>query len=339
MILRYSNMPIVRAADIDIAVDTNDEIEFDRIAESHYQAVAKYYPLAKMQRLNKEKGGYIYQITGVHREIEIYRSDRRHILTHHVPMTRGYITNSGTYFSASCLYSYVTKTITNYYYFAGKVSPMEILLKYRQRGFTIDIPAINPFVKEYIRTTQHWNSQYYALYDLISLIYTTNDEDFDIHSVFGNVDEITEMKQILDLSPAVNGYGNFNALDYYKQLSLIYDRIEGGTSTLNIVVDDYTDVLNGVRPNNVPSDAKPVLTKDGIQWISDAPPVQQPMNPGAYLAPVYPQYPQYPYAFNIAAPPGLKPPAIKPMHKAPPNVVNMQNMFNEDENGESDEDE
>ena len=139
--LEYT-LTLIPGADIDIAVDVKTEDEFDIQAQRHYQAIHNVYPLAKLERIVKPKG-YTYKITNVPRIIEIYLSNRRHILTHHVPMTRGYITGNGdqmkTYLSASCVVSYITKRVNNYYYFAGKVSPMEILMKYEQRRFKIDI--------------------------------------------------------------------------------------------------------------------------------------------------------------------------------------------------------
>ena len=176
--LNQVKFQIVNGADIDLAIDALDDRELDVIANKHYQRIKQRFPDAKLVRtlpyINK------YRITGIPREIEMYKSDRRHILTHHVPMTRGWITGNGnerqTYLSASCLYSYLTHRITNYYYFAGKVSPAEILLKYEQRGFTIDIPEVDELIKSYKRQVNKWRHPMPVLYQIVERIGTNQDD-------------------------------------------------------------------------------------------------------------------------------------------------------------------
>jgi hypothetical protein len=255
---------IVPGADIDIAVDVTKDDEFDKIAQDHYQAVLVHYRTAQIERRNKSEG-YTYLITGLPRQIEIYRSDRRHILTHHVPMTRGYITQVDdklvTCLSASCLYSYLTRSITNYYYFAGKVSPLEILLKYEQRGFKIKIPSIEALIDKYRKHNVKWLSEgaiYYEIGTQIAKI-DRNNENMNLDDIKLDKEMAVRMNSLVRISPAVVGYGNFNALDVFKQLKLL--------SLSKTKPVDYQDILLGIRPNDVSQDAVPILTINSIDWI------------------------------------------------------------------------
>lgn len=133
-------------ADIDLSVDTNDSKEFDLIAQKHYDIVLKKYPNSKFIR-NERTNGYTYTIVSTDlndyinkgfRVVEIYRGNITKILSHHVPMVRGWY--DGQVYYDITAYMVHHGEYDNYYYFASsKSKPLDIILKYYKRGFTLKI--------------------------------------------------------------------------------------------------------------------------------------------------------------------------------------------------------
>ena len=192
-------------ADIDMAVDVSDfseetaaQAEFERTANAHIDLVKSLYPNITVKTVPKASG-LTYEITGAPRMIQIYRSNIKQILTHHVSMVRGCLTGNGPerqfYASATCIQSLLTDNNKNYYYFAGKVSPMEIILKYMQRKFIFTFtPEIKSLLTSYERQTPKWNRQ-------------------ALESIYGG----NWAQRELDLG-AIFGYGNFNVLQIHEQI-------------------------------------------------------------------------------------------------------------------------
>lgn len=134
-------------ADIDLAILTTDTKEFDAIAIQHFGVIAAMYPQIKLEKRTRTTG-YTYQIystdgttyTEGFRNVEIYMGTIAKILSHHVPMVRGWYdgqlhldVTAVEQFSGERNYT----TYDNYFYFASsKASPAEIMFKYYNRGFT-----------------------------------------------------------------------------------------------------------------------------------------------------------------------------------------------------------
>ena len=91
--------------------------------------------------------------------VDIYNTTEHHIFTHHVAMTRGYITQvngRNTWFLCpSCVYSLINRTSPNYYYFAGKKSTVtDVLSKYLYRGYSLPhyLREFEHRIYDYLRT-------------------------------------------------------------------------------------------------------------------------------------------------------------------------------------------
>ena len=185
-------------ADIDIVVDVPygddpvaEDAEFQSVAQGHFAVVQKLFPTAQLRRVEK-KDSYTLEIVGAPRVIQIYRCSLRNILTHHVGMVRGLITGNGAdrnvYLSASCALSLLGNKSVNYYYFAGKNTPMEIILKYHQRGYDCAVSTnAQLMLSKYCKHNIKWNDG-------------TNDSNShqNKYSIVGTN------------YPSLTGYGNFN---------------------------------------------------------------------------------------------------------------------------------
>ena len=165
-------------ADIDLAVLAETDEEFDAIANKHFRTLRKDYPEAEMNKVEKVKK-YLWEISGLPRKIQIYRSSLRQILTHHLAMVRGFIYGNGSermmYCSANCLISLYTRKSPNYYYFAGLKSPAEIILKYEQRGYQTELPGgIKLLLADYRRLEPRWQNR---IWELIQEVQKSRDAD------------------------------------------------------------------------------------------------------------------------------------------------------------------
>ena len=164
---------IKSGADVDIGIDTEDDIEYENIVYKHYNIIKKYYPynengqsIIKIRQI-AVKNGWNYSIytdnakyIPIFRTVELYKSNLRNICTHHMSCVRGCYTSvygeRQFLYTASCLYSMLTYKSPNVYYFLGiKSTPQGILNKYHQRGFElIDIfgsklKNLNDYMIEY----------------------------------------------------------------------------------------------------------------------------------------------------------------------------------------------
>lgn len=79
----------------------------------------------------------------------------------HMPCVRAYYDGTNTYLTPSCISAHMTYMNLDYKYFAGSKDPIEIILKYRMRGFGtfLNKDEINKVVK-YITEIPFWNNLY-----------------------------------------------------------------------------------------------------------------------------------------------------------------------------------
>lgn len=134
--------------DVDICVDERQgQIYFEGLVNSFVTRITEYFEaqgitLSIDSRTEKRASGsdmYVVEIRGM-RTFQFYRGDMKQIMTHHVSMTRGFVTGNGEnrkcYLSASCVLGAMKGKSTNYYYFAGKRSKVsDVILKYLHRGW------------------------------------------------------------------------------------------------------------------------------------------------------------------------------------------------------------
>lgn len=77
----------------------------------------------------------------ISRELELFMNNRGDFMnmvsTFHLPCVRAYYNGDNVYMTPSCITSYMTMMNLHYRYFSGQTTPMEIINKYRMRGFGI----------------------------------------------------------------------------------------------------------------------------------------------------------------------------------------------------------
>ena len=79
----------------------------------------------------------------------------------HMPCVRAYYDGTNVYLTPSCITAHMTYMNLDYKYFAGSKDPIEIILKYRMRGFGtfLNKDELNKVVK-YISQVPFWNNLY-----------------------------------------------------------------------------------------------------------------------------------------------------------------------------------
>ena len=79
----------------------------------------------------------------------------------HLPCVRAYYDGSNVYMTPSCITSYMTMINMHYTYFSSNTTPMEIINKYRMRGFGIILnkKEIGQLFK-YSCDTEYWRNLY-----------------------------------------------------------------------------------------------------------------------------------------------------------------------------------
>lgn len=158
----YSDKPdfysLIPGADVDVPVFS--DYELDDVANIIFECVrGPGVVMVKNERLKgyswsikmlgfipkdlpeKERTSYVEKFMSFY-PIEIYSTSEHHIYTHHVAMTRGFVrcVDDKPSFKVcpSFLFSIDNHMSPNYYYFAGKKStPLNVILKYESRGFSI----------------------------------------------------------------------------------------------------------------------------------------------------------------------------------------------------------
>ena len=176
-----TTMPAKPGADIDLMVDERvSDNEFTTIAEKHYLVFKTIWPNCRLERTVTSKddkqhikftinSNWNDYLKNSFRQVEIYKGSIRHIISHHVPVTRAWYGFSGRnnvktnsiddkdskieqelsqfYLDADCIKAQWLKIIDNYHYFAGKKSlPLTIIGKYDYRGYNFRPKNINLLV-------------------------------------------------------------------------------------------------------------------------------------------------------------------------------------------------
>ena len=98
-------------------------------------------------------------------ELEIFPIKKDDFMTtigcFHMPCVRAYYDGSNVYMTPSCISSHLTYMNIDYKYFAGSKDPLEIINKYRMRGFGtwLNKSEITTFIK-YSSMVPFWNNLY-----------------------------------------------------------------------------------------------------------------------------------------------------------------------------------
>ena len=83
------------------------------------------------------------------------------VQTFHLPCVRAYYDGSNVYLTPSCISAHLTYMNLDYKYFAGTTNPIEILNKYRMRGFGIWLnESEKKILIKYSEQNQFWNNLY-----------------------------------------------------------------------------------------------------------------------------------------------------------------------------------
>lgn len=180
-------------SDLDIAVhcDTGfDNQVFDMIAEiNRGQSVP--YEWRSIATYSSFKYQVTHPITKL--KLEIFKSPRAPmdmVSSYHMPCVRMYYDFRQVYMTRSCASALITGINENYNWFSSNKNPMDIVLKYAQRGFTtrLNIKELQ-CINEFMRKSDRW-----------SYIQTTNDDDnyshftgqYDCQHMFFRIDGIAK---------------------------------------------------------------------------------------------------------------------------------------------------
>jgi hypothetical protein len=189
-------------SDIDIAVlETGD---LDRVAKEIFTCFQKQFPRVTLtsSHLQNKKRTFVISSNRLEdyirgfRQVEIYSSTLRGILTHHLSPVRGWLCKEGLFLDASAAKFTLTKEIDDFRFFASrKWSAMEILARYISRGFPLSSLFFKPlknhktmyqlvyqFAKQYCESTM---KDYKKHYDKI--VNPQKNDKFDMtHTTFSN---------------------------------------------------------------------------------------------------------------------------------------------------------
>lgn len=135
---------LVDGADIDVMVCV-PEGKFDEIARAQYERVRKHFPAATLTRLERP-ATYLWQISRIPRTIQMYRCEfPGRCVQHHMAPVRGFFSReqgsgeSTFRIAPSCLGSLTHLNCTDLRYVLSKYNPADIIAKYWQRGFSVDL--------------------------------------------------------------------------------------------------------------------------------------------------------------------------------------------------------
>ncbi len=142
-------LDVAPGADLDIAVDVETNDEFDDVAKGHYDVIRRHFPGARLEKVLRGSPGdprhnwAIVADSPEFRQVEIYRANFNHVVSHHVGMVSGAYTarlgDRAFYVSARFGLAMDNLATPNYYYFASrKIGPQHVVMKYANRGFGFD---------------------------------------------------------------------------------------------------------------------------------------------------------------------------------------------------------
>jgi hypothetical protein len=179
-------LDVLPGADVDMVIIAGSWEEFDAITARHFSVIHARYPFAVLRKKTRALGraeNYSWAIevdllsnAGVQsissfRTVEMYRSSFDNICSHHVGMVCGAYTamfdkKSQFLVSTRLVIAMRKLTASNYDYFAGRKSqPLDILLKYEQRGFNIDCnPAIMRSIEQFRDAEDRTNWKHTKVY-------------------------------------------------------------------------------------------------------------------------------------------------------------------------------
>lgn len=127
----------------------------------------------------------------------------------HMPCVRSYYDGENVYLTPSCITAHLTYMNIDYKYFAGSKDPIEIILKYRMRGFGtfLNKKEISRTIK-YVSQVQFWNNLHNITTDVNSINQFLGHTDFSDklhHPRMYNQDLFSDKAPYVNL---IDGYNN-----------------------------------------------------------------------------------------------------------------------------------
>ena len=125
--------------------DPKYNVLFDILSMDQINIYIKdFYELDDNMEQNKiliyENIKFKYKITGIKRNFEFFQIKYENFFStvhkFHLPCVRAYYDGTDVFMLPSCIGACMTLTNIEYKYFAGSKDPIEVINKYRQRGFT-----------------------------------------------------------------------------------------------------------------------------------------------------------------------------------------------------------
>lgn len=182
------------------------------------------------------------------RHIELFQNKKDNnmqlISTFHLPCVRSYYDSEEIYMTPSAVSSYLTFQNYDYKYFASKRSPMEIICKYRMRGFgTILNKKEITTIINYIVSNGYWSNLYNV------------DKDSTIHQLKSNILGYLSCNHMLfkprfynsgyhvSNPPVNNDYVNVNSKKYYETKLSCYHINNSG----NINIIEWNKFLSEIN--------------------------------------------------------------------------------------------
>ena len=177
----------------------------------------------------------------------------------HLPCVRGYYNGDNVYLLPSCISAHMTYINMDYKYFAGSKDPIEIINKYRTRGFgTILNDKEKIHLVEYSNQINKWKN-----------LYQINIKDQNsVNKVFGNIDYNSRLYKPR-LYNSEEYHDSVYVSDTYNQINMvsyIYDEDEY-MNELNRLYN-YNDIgINTLRFRTIKDSGYVMPLKT---WIMDA---------------------------------------------------------------------
>lgn len=147
------------------------ESEFEKIVDDNVNHNNKDFQ--KLQDLDKKYNelginiSFKVKISSTHiqRQLElfsIFNNDFFSLVAKfHMPCVRGYYDGNNVYMTPSCISAHMTYMNLDYKYFAGSKDPIEIIMKYRMRGFGVFLNKSEiDKVLQYANKVTFWNNLY-----------------------------------------------------------------------------------------------------------------------------------------------------------------------------------
>lgn len=153
-------------SDIDMAIATNDNAEFEQIVKQHFEVIKKNCPTAVLIE-NKRDFSSTFTITGCVRPIEIFRNNNGNdsnnmfplVSRFHFPMVRGLYDGNNIYMTTSMVSTALSGIMIDYRWFTCNSAPVEKLLKYITRGYGIQLSRKEWIaMQRYVSQNKKWHN-------------------------------------------------------------------------------------------------------------------------------------------------------------------------------------